>query len=77
MAQLLRLHAPNAGGIGSIPGKGRSHMLNGAAKKKKKKKKTTPKIFMYPFSIRLTSASVGYNIILKVLRYTWKISGID
>ena len=41
-------------------------MLNGAAKKKKKK----TKIFMYPFSIRLTSALVGYNIILKVLK--WK-----
>ena len=72
MVQLLRFHAPNAGGIGSIPGKGRSHMLNGTDKKNK-----TPKIFMYPFSIRLTSASVGYNIILKVLRYTWKISGTD
>ena len=64
MVQLLRVRAPNAGGTGSIPGKGRSHMLNGAAKKKKKK----TKIFMYPFSIRLTSALVGYNIILKVLK---------
>ena len=63
MVQLLRVHAPNAGGTGLIPGKGRSHMLNGAAKKKKK-----TKIFMYPFSIRLTSALVGYNIILKVLK---------
>lgn len=61
MVQLLRLHAPNAGGIGLIPGKGRSHMLNCAAKTKQKQ---NSKIF----SIRLTSASVGYNIILKVLR---------
>ena len=47
MVQWLRLHAPNAGGLGSIPGQGtinKSHMpqlkiLHAATKKKKKKKK--------------------------------------
>ena len=39
--QWLRLHAPNAGGEGSIPGQGerRSHILCSAARKKKKKGK--------------------------------------
>ena len=37
VVQWLRLHAPNAGGTGLIPGLGklRSHKLSGMAKKKK------------------------------------------
>ena len=34
VVQWLRLHAPNAGGMGLIPGRGRSHMPHGTAKKK-------------------------------------------
>ena len=37
VVQWLRLHIPNAGGTGSIPGELRSHLLKGMAKKKKKK----------------------------------------
>ena len=36
MVQWLRLHALNAGGTGSIPGRGRFSMLNGVAKKPQK-----------------------------------------
>ena len=36
VVQWLRFCASTAGGVGSFPGQGRSHMLQGAAKKKKK-----------------------------------------
>ena len=37
VVQWLRFCAPNAGGMGWIPGRGRSCMPRGVAKKKKKK----------------------------------------
>ena len=37
--QRLRLCTPSAGGMDSIPGRGTSHMPQGAAKKRKKTKK--------------------------------------
>ena len=37
--QWLRLHIPNVGGMGLIPGWGKSGILHGMAKKEKKKKK--------------------------------------
>ena len=44
MVQWLRVHAPNAGGLGSVPGQGsRARMLQlrpGAAKKKKQNHKS-------------------------------------
>ena len=43
MVQWLRLHAPNAGGIGLIPGQGTKtpHAIWSGKSKKKKKKKPT------------------------------------
>ena len=39
MVQWLRLHTPNTGGMGSIPGQG-TKILHAAAKKLKKQNKT-------------------------------------